>query len=167
MSKKEMVTVQGTGATLFSHTGRIPENSMIQAGFGRVDYCDSCRITKPTAETVEQITAQLFTLPKWVRVLMKLRNRMVQPFGLQAGAIEDAAAPFPVIGRNGDEILMEGIDGHLNFRVSVLIDREQSHIFTTTLVHYNNRLGRLYFFFVKPFHQLIVRSMVKRLLKSS
>jgi hypothetical protein len=164
MSKKETITVQGTEITLFSHTNHVPENSMIQATFGTADYCDSCRITKPTAETVEQITAQLFTLPKWVQILMKLRNRMVQPFGLQAGEIENATVPFPVIGRNDDEILMEGIDTHLNFRVSVLIDRKKSHICTTTLVHYNNRWGRMYFFFVKPFHQIIVRSMMKRLL---
>jgi hypothetical protein len=59
---------------------------------------------------------------------------------------------------------MEGIDTHLNFRVSVLIDRGKSYIYTTTLVHYNNRWGKLYFFFVKPFHRIIVRSIMKRLL---
>jgi hypothetical protein len=142
-------------------TDNVPENATIQAGFGTVDYCDSYRIIKQTDENVAQITARLFTLPKWVQVLMKLRNWMVKPFGLKAGAI----ARFPVIGQSENETLMEGLDRHLNFRISVLIDREKSHICTTTLVHYNNRLGKVYFLFVKPFHSIIVRAMMKRLLR--
>jgi hypothetical protein len=142
-------------------TDNIPENAMIQAGFGTVDYCDSYRITKPTAENAAQITAHLFTLPKWVSALMNVRNCIAKPFGLKTGDI----ARFPVIGQSENEMLMEGLDRHLNFRISVLIDREKSSICTTTLVHYNNRLGKVYFLFVKPFHSIIVRAMMKRLLR--
>jgi hypothetical protein len=33
---------------------------------------------------------------------------------------------------------------------------------TTTLVHFNNRWGRAYFFCIKPFHRLIVAGMMSR-----
>jgi hypothetical protein len=144
----------------------VPESSMIAAGFGTVDYCDSYRIVKPTGDTPEQIAARLFKLPKWVKGLMILRNWIVKPFGLKTGAESKEAIPlFPVTGQTENEILMEIIDRHLNFRVSVLLDREQSYIFITTLVHYNNTLGKMYFLFVKPFHKIIVRSTMRRLLK--
>ena len=34
-----------------------------------------------------------------------------------------------------------------------------------TVVKFNNRLGRLYFFFIRPFHKVIIRSMLKRVAK--
>jgi hypothetical protein len=58
-----------------------PANSRVAAGFGRVDYCDSYRLTKSTAESPEQIATQLFNMPKWVVALLNVRNRMVRPFG--------------------------------------------------------------------------------------
>jgi hypothetical protein len=139
-----------------------PENSMISQGFGRVDYCDSYRITKATNDNSERIAMQLFKLPKWVVALLNVRNRIVKLFGLKTGT-ESEATIFPVIAQNENEILMGVNDKHLNFRVSVLIDREKSYIYTTTLVHYNHNWGKIYFLFVKPFHKIIVRAMVKRL----
>ncbi|MDR2764941.1 MAG: DUF2867 domain-containing protein [Tannerella sp.] len=142
-------------------------NSMILTGFGRVDYCDSCRITKSTGDSVAQIAAQLFNLPKWVNGLMTVRNWTVKPFGLKTGMeSEKTSALFPVIGQNENEILMEVVDRHLNVRVSIWVDREKSCIYLTTLVHYNNGWGKIYFLPVKPFHKIIVRSIMRRLLKS-
>jgi hypothetical protein len=53
----------------------------------------------------------------------------------------------------------------LTFRVSVLTDREKSYVYVTTVVHYNNRGGKVYFLPVKPFHKIILYAMMKRLLK--
>jgi hypothetical protein len=33
----------------------------------------------------------------------------------------------------------------------------------TTLVHFNNRFGRFYFALIKPFHRLMVKSLLGRL----
>jgi hypothetical protein len=143
-----------------------PENSLISTGFGRTDYCDSYRIVKPTNDTPEQIAVQLFTLPAWVGGLLNIRNWAVRPFGLKTDKnIKRTDTLFPVIAQNENEILMEIMDKHLNFRVSVLIDREKSYICITTIVHYNNCFGKIYFLFVKPFHKVIVRSIIKKQLK--
>jgi hypothetical protein len=57
---------------------------------------------------------------------------------------------------------MEEDDKHLKFRTSVLIDREKSEVYLTTVVKYNNWGGRLYFIPVKPVHRILVKSQFKK-----
>jgi len=142
----------------------IPQKSVISTNFGKIDYCDSYRITKATNETIEQITENLFKLPKWVVLLMNLRNLLMKPFGLKADKNE-LGSYFPIIEKAENEIVMAMNDKHLNFRISVFFDKELSSIHLSTIVHYNNMGGKLYFFPVKPFHKIIVKSMLKRELK--
>jgi hypothetical protein len=142
-----------------------PESSLISADFGTVDYCDSYRIKKTTAENVEEITRRLFQAPKWVRGLMKTRDFLVRPFGLKTAKETQSDKIFPVIAQTENEIVMGINDRHLNFRVSILLGREKSYIYTTTLVQYNNRFGKAYFLLIKPFHKFIVRSVMKRQIK--
>ncbi|MDR0581541.1 MAG: DUF2867 domain-containing protein [Prevotellaceae bacterium] len=144
-----------------------PENSTISADFGTVDYCDSYRIRKITDGDVEAITNQIFKAPKWVNGMMKIRDLFVRPFGLKTARETESDKIFPVIAQTENEIIMGINDRHLNFRVSVLIDREKSYIYVTTLVQYNNRFGNAYFLLIKPFHNLIVRSVMKRLINGS
>ncbi|MDR1879290.1 MAG: DUF2867 domain-containing protein, partial [Bacteroidales bacterium] len=139
-----------------------PESSMITVGFGKVDYCDVYRITKSTNESPEQIAVLLFDVPKWVECLMSLRNWIVRPFGLKTKTENNSTAIFPVIDRNDNEMLMGMNDKHLNFRLSILIDREKSFIYVTTVVHCNNIWGKMYFLLIKPFHKIIVHAMIKR-----
>jgi hypothetical protein len=152
---------------------KIPDSSIISNGFGRTDYCDSYRIARQTDETVDEITSQIFNVPQWVAGLMKIRNSLVKIFGLKAGkngkANEAACYPtgskagyFTVMERGADEIVMGEDDRHLCFSASVLVDREQSFIYLTTIVRFHNVWGRIYFLPVKPFHRLIVKSLLKR-----
>jgi hypothetical protein len=59
-------------------------------------------------------------------------------------------------------------DKHLNFRLSAMLSKaeDQAAASLVTVVHFNNVWGRLYFVPVRPFHCLIVRSLMKRLMKS-
>jgi hypothetical protein len=138
-----------------------PENSIITAGFGKIDYCDSYRITQSTNDSPEQMAMQLFNLPKWVIGLMILRNWIVRPFGLKTRTETESATLFPVIDRNDHEIVMGMNDRHLNFRVSILTDKENSFIYVTTVVHYNNIWGKVYFLLIKPFHKIIINVLIK------
>ncbi|MDR1338982.1 MAG: DUF2867 domain-containing protein [Prevotellaceae bacterium] len=150
---------------------KIPDKSIISNGFGKTDYCDSYRIVKQTNETVDGITTQIFRMPGWVIGLMKIRNGIVEIFGLRSGENVKEAAYYPVgskagyftvTERNANEIIMGEDDRHLYFRTSVLIDREQSFIYLTTIVRFHNLWGRIYFLPVKPLHRLIVKSLLKR-----
>jgi hypothetical protein len=143
------------------------KNSIASNGFGKVDYIDSYRIIKSTDENIEKISDQIFKLPPWIILLMKMRNKIVQPFGWKTGKemMSDKKPGytfFTKIAQTENELIMGENDRHLNFRVSVLIDRLASHIYMTTLVHYNNRMGKIYFFFIKPFHKIIVKSALKK-----
>jgi hypothetical protein len=150
----------------------IPPNSIILEGFGRVDYFDSYRITKSTHLSVDKIATELFRMSGIVAILMKIRNSIVQLFGLAVSgkdAPEQAYYPvgsklmiFTVSARNENEIVMEENDKHLQFRTSVLVDREKSEIYLTTVVKYNHWGGRLYFIPVKPVHKIIVPLQLKR-----
>ncbi len=152
----------------------IPDSSNVVQGFGPVSYADTFRLSHPLNGTIDQIVTDIFTVPDWVNGLMRVRNTIVRPFGLKTGdEAEFKSAPYyhvgsravyyTVIERKENEIIMEENDKHLKFRISVLTDYKESNIYLTTLVHFNNLFGRLYFFIVKPFHKMIVRSVLQRL----
>ncbi|MDR3047467.1 MAG: DUF2867 domain-containing protein [Bacteroidales bacterium] len=150
---------------------KIPENSAISKGFGNVHYVDSYRLEKATDDSLQKIAADIFALPKWVYGLLHLRDLIVKPLGLKTGKTIEKENDkitedyfFPVIELLDNEVVMGDNDFHLNFRVSVLIDRSENLIFVTTVVHYNNFWGRLYFFPVRPFHGIIVKACVEHLI---
>lgn len=153
----------------------IPGNSLVLMNFGKIDYYDAYQISKKTNDTIDKITTKIFKMPVWVQFLLKVRDSIVGIFGLRTGDMKDPntevfypigskAVYFTVLDRNDNEIVMAETDKHLNFRVSVLIERNDtiSKIYLTTAVKFNNIWGRLYFWPVKPFHRLIIRSILKR-----
>jgi hypothetical protein len=147
---------------------QFPVNSNIAKDFGNINYCDSYQITFPTKQSAEQIASKIFKLPKWGAILMKIRDLAVGIFGLKTekDAPDNLELFFPVIEKTPDEVVMELEDKHLNFRVSILIDRANSYIYITTLVHYNNCFGTLYFAIIKPFHRIMVKASIKNGMKS-
>ncbi|MDR1344681.1 MAG: DUF2867 domain-containing protein [Tannerellaceae bacterium] len=149
----------------------IPGKSIILCDFGEVDYADSFMLNKSTSLSVDEVAAGIFRLSGIVAVLMKARDIIVRPFGLKVSgdeAPEQSYYPvgsrlmlFTVTARNDNEIVMEEDDRHLKFRTSVFIDREESKVYLTTIVKFNNRAGRLYFIPVKPIHRMLVKSQLK------
>jgi hypothetical protein len=106
---------------------------------------------------------------------MQLRNVLVTPLGLKTDTpkppqtrqplqIGARAGLFKLYQRTADELLLGEDDKHLNFRVSVLRQHESGYdwLMISTVVHFNNWLGRLYFLPVRPFHQRIVPWMMKQ-----
>lgn len=156
-------------------TNQIPEKSIISKNFGNFDYCDSYRIMIATNATVDSLTTKIFTLPDWIKGLFKFRNLIAKRLGLKTDSTAESAVPyypigckailFPVIDRNESEIVMAENDKHLNFRTSVMTERVDglTQVYLTTIVQFNNALGRLYFWPVKPFHKIIVKSRLKNI----
>jgi len=156
-------------------TNEIPEYSVISKNFDDIHYCDSFSILTQTNENLDKITTEVFQTPQWADMLMTIRNAVAKLVGLEAGGLKkdtnisdfypigSRAVYFTVIDRNENEIVMAENDKHINFRISIMINREGNHvtIYLTTLLKFNNLLGQLYFFPVKPFHRLIVISLLK------
>lgn len=125
------------------------------------------------------------TAPKWVSALMRVRNAIVSLFGLKTG--KDAALRpekttlvrgqkvglFRIYEADDSEVILGEDDKHLNFRVSVFLPAAEKDpalkrtLTVSTVVHFNNVFGRIYFFFVRPFHRLVVPAMFRRMLKQT
>ena len=121
------------------------------------------------------------TMPNWVNALFKLRNVLVRPFGLSTGENEERSGKLKemirkgsgsnglmsVVGKTENETLVLLSDKHLDAYVSVFVDKKNNRktVTTSTLVRYHNKLGKIYFFFVCPFHKVIVKSILKDTLR--
>jgi len=144
----------------------IPENSTITDGFPEIHYQDTYQIKKAREKSAEEISKELLRLPGWVEALFKLRNALVGVFGLKT----DKQAPgqetfFTLIENREDEIIMGEDDKHLNFRASILKNASEGTISLTTLVHFNNVWGKVYFLPVKPFHKIIMKVLLRNYLQ--
>jgi hypothetical protein len=161
-----------------------PDNSIISRDMNDgIHYIDSYSIEIENTDnySIDYLTALLFSsIPSWVRMLLKLRDFLVKPFGLETGIIPeqgtldkslyynigDRAIFFPVIDRSESEIVMAEDDKHLYFRTSLFVkktsDQNLENVYLTTLVKFHNIWGKLYFAPVKPFHKLIMRTLLKK-----
>jgi fructose-1,6-bisphosphatase/inositol monophosphatase family enzyme len=155
-------------------SNKIPENSLAAGFFNHYDYCDSYKVKIDKDISVDRAATKIFGTRSWVDYLLEIRNKIVKVFGLRTDVtlniadyypVGSKAVMFNVVARNENEILMSEKDKHLDFAVSVLLEKQAGGIFVnvTTIVKYNMMLGRIYFTFVKPFHRYIVKSSVKNI----
>lgn len=158
----------------------VPHGTLIAGAFARVDYADAYRQhLQPGrfADVDAFARAILASPPGWVDALMGLRNRIVGRVGLKTGVFRtgqdfsqmtfrpgERSGIFRVWARTEDEILMGEDDHHLDFRVSLLLQRaaDGDRVTVSTIVRYHNLLGRVYFLPVRPVHRLVVPAMMKR-----
>ena len=145
------------------------------------DYEDGYSATLANKDlTIEQVTKSFITsAPVWANWLITVRNWVVSIFGLKTSGASDAEREaslknfkcevgnqiglFKVFDKNEHEIILGENDKHLDFRVSLFLDRTNNTFTVSTIVKFHNWLGRLYFLPVKPFHKLIVPTMVKEM----
>ncbi|MEG0889618.1 MAG: DUF2867 domain-containing protein [Bacteroides sp.] len=146
---------------------KIP-NSTLLSQYLPVDYIDTYqREIKGKKEfQPEELLKGMFThLPWWIDGLMKWRNILVKPLGLRGGKFEQHLSEM-ILNQNENEIVWGMNDKHLCFYVSIWcsqrVDTKQT-IGITTVVKYNNLLGKIYFFTIKPFHKIIIKSLLKKI----
>ena len=103
---------------------------------------------------------------------MRFRNSIVRVFGLKTEMKETPNSDFKVGDKVGifsiyeilnNEIIAGEDDKHLNFRVSIHREiKEKTTGSVSTAVLYNNNFGKVYMTIVKPFHKLVVKSLMKK-----
>lgn len=165
-----------------SYKTTIPEDSLTQK-FLPADYTDAfaCEVTGDENLSAEDVMVGFWmVMPGWVNAMFKLRNALVRPFGLKTDNEQGRISDLENIIRNGGSIGVASMvaksenetvlllsDKHLNAYMSVhLSHKSEKRIVTAiTVVHFHNSLGKVYFFFVRPFHSIIVKSMLKSTLK--
>lgn len=132
----------------------------------KADYTDTYATTVRNAQkmTARDLFRQmLFCYPKPVLYLLQLRDRLVKPFGLQGGS------SFTDLVKEEDDnrVVFGKPDKHLDFSVTLQCDAPNTQkrcqtIRMTTIVKFHNLLGKRYFFFIRPFHVLICKGLLKR-----
>jgi len=160
----------------------VPLETLVARCFRRIDYADAYRAKLPAGSftDVDSIAKAIVeSSPWWIQTLMKLRDHIVAPIGLKTSIGEDggneiafrpgaSVRGFRVFDRTDNEILLGEDDSHLDFRVSILrhVDGEDSWAVVSTIVRFNNWIGRAYFLPVKPGHKIIVRAMLRRAIQT-
>ncbi len=166
----------------------IPYKSLLRTNDIAYDYIDSFQGSFQDKFQNIGITevGKLFfsSAPNWIDKLFAFRNKLVGFLGLKTSEkltdrqkiLEnlkfekgDQIGLFKVFNKTEDEIILGEDDKHLNFRVSLYLDKQNEdktdkNLIITTTVKFNNWFGRLYFLPVKPFHKLIVPTMLKAII---
>ena len=160
----------------------LPAMSALNHTFNFSDYTDSyfteLNLNGNEIELEELVTVIFMCSPPWAARLLDVRNKIAGVFGLkryelpardmQKNISQENAGQygvFKVFFKNRHELIMGTNDRHLNFRVSLLVHnspgKEIKEISISTVVKFNNRVGRFYFFFVKPIHRRIVPALLR------
>lgn len=116
--------------------------------------------------------------PRWVNLLLTIRNRVVSLFGLKdVGHLDnidphkaaenykpgDRVGIFTLLSISDQEVVLGDADKHLDARLSLYRHADaQPKVVVSTVVHVHNRLGRIYLSFVVPVHKVIVPAMLAR-----
>lgn len=137
----------------------------------KIDFFDIFSTTNHV-DSLELISHKIFnTTPKWVAFLFRIRNSIANIIGLKHELPKDFNENFKVGGYikffkifdiKTDQVILGANDKHLNFRAIITRTEDTNYnIKLTTLVEYNNNLGKIYMAIVKPFHRIVVKHMVK------
>jgi len=160
----------------------IPKSSLIE-NYLPADYSDvyACEVYSEKEITSDNVMVGFWTdSPAWINALFKLRDFLVKFVGLKSSggnSLEEfekcirSGGTYRFISvpaKNSNETVLLLSDKHLDAYMSVHVESREKNktISAITLVHFKNRLGRVYFFMIRPFHSLVVKSMLKRSLKN-
>jgi hypothetical protein len=170
---------------MIAKRGEVPYNSVLRRKGVSFDYVDSFQCLVVTNDRHVDITKVLTLFlqsgPKWADRLLVVRDKIVGMFGLKTtnslvrskgqteGAkyqIGESLGMFKLFDQSDNEFVLGENDKHLDFRVSLLLETldyetDKMRLSITTAVKFNNNLGRVYFFPVKPIHKILVRAMLK------
>jgi Protein of unknown function (DUF2867) len=116
--------------------------------------------------------------PLWMKIVLMTRNRVASYGGLDAATaaeimnpqikscykVGDKIGPWPIFCLTEDELVAGRDNKHLDFRLSVLRETnggsESAVISTVCTTH--NAFGKLYLFFIVPFHKWGVQRLISR-----
>jgi hypothetical protein len=149
----------------------------------RTDYVDmhSSTFIAPCQVHVDSAVKLFFSsIPKPFLWMLMLREAIGRQLGLKTakdkegtikeielfnGQVGDKIALFEVWNRTEKEILTGQRDKHLDFVLSFHLENIDTEytLKLLTAVQLNSRLGKVYFFMVKPIHKLLMPILVKRL----
>lgn len=142
----------------------VPDGAvLLEAALPHPDLADAYAVRLPPGAATDPQTwadAVFGNPPAAVTALLRLRNVLVAPFGIERG---DRSA-FATLDRTDRELLLGTDAGHLDFRASILVDPGDDGVTVTLSTHAtaHHRGGRFYLALVRVFHPPVVRAMLRR-----
>jgi len=145
---------------------------------GKACFHDSYRapLTRPELGIAEIFFALFGHTPLWMKLLLIVRNAAARLAGLEAPTVSeimkpeirdtynigDKIGPWPVFFIGENEIVAGRNNKHLDFRLSVLkaSDGDAMNVVVSTVCAVHNVFGKIYLFFIVPFHRKGVRSLM-------
>ena len=150
----------------------IPSSSMLDRNLIAISYFhDSYRtpLTRPELGIVDLFLAVFAHEPLWMKLTLIARNAAARLAGLEAPTVAEIMTPevrakysvgekigpWPIFFLGDNEIVAGRNNKHIDFRVSVLkaVDGDAPSVVVSTVCTVHNLFGKIYLFFVVPFHR--------------
>jgi hypothetical protein len=157
----------------------VPSGSMLSRELiERAYFRDSYRA--PLSRTELGIVDIFFGIfahhPLWMKLLLIVRNKVASLAGLDAPTaseilhveikdhyvVGEKIGVWPIFSLSEDEVVAGRNNKHMDFRLSVLKvpDGDGTNVVVSTICTVHNLSGKLYLFFVIPFHRYGVRKLM-------
>jgi hypothetical protein len=157
----------------------VPSSSTLSRELiGNASFHDSYRapLARPELGVVEIFFALFGHTPLWMKLLLIVRNAAARRFGLEAPTVAEIMkptvrseyrvgekiGPWPIFFIGDNEIVAGRNNKHMDFRLSVLkaMDGNAMSVVVSTLCTVHNVFGKIYLFFIVPFHRNGVRTLM-------
>ena len=147
---------------------------VIEGAYFRDSY--GAPLSHTRASIVDIFFAIFGHYPMWMKIPLIVRNRIASWCGLEAPTaseiidleikssyrVGDKIGVWPIFALTESEIVAGRNNKHLDFRLSVLkaADNETASVVVSTLCTVHNWFGKLYLFFIVPFHKWGVQRLI-------
>jgi Protein of unknown function (DUF2867) len=159
----------------------LPANSALDVQWVATAYFrDAYRapLSRPSASVIDLFFGVFGHHPAWMKFFLIVRNRIASAVGLEAPSasdiihidrksfyqVGDTIGVWPIYVLSDTELIAGRDNKHLDFRLSVLKDGHavNASIVVSTVCSVHNRFGKVYLFFVVPFHRWGVQRLLAR-----
>jgi hypothetical protein len=158
----------------------IPANSLldrrlVESAWFRDSY--RTRLQQPQAGIVDIFIAIFGHHPWWMSAVLIIRNKLAALFGLGVPSVAEIMHPqfkssyaagekigvWPIYSITENEIVAGRDNKHLDFRLSVLKTYgDAAGVTVSTICMVHNVYGKIYLFFIIPFHKWGVRRLMRQ-----
>lgn len=137
----------------------LPDYSNANNFISKIDFADSYKIESLKDEEIKEIYLKLLSNNSTlIKSLMSFRNKIMSLFGFKTEIKYSNNIKDIQVGNKVGFFTIYYIDEH-----EIIAGEKDTDLTVTTLVQYNNFFGKVYMTFVKPFHKIVVKNMLKNL----
>ena len=152
------------------------DRPVIEGAYFRDSY--RAPLLRTQASIIEVFFAIFGHHPKWMKLVLIARNRVASLCGLDAPApseitnleikstyrVGEKIGVWPIFALTESELVAGRNNKHLDFRLSVLkqVGSANGTVVVSTVCTVHNWFGKIYLFFIVPFHRRGVKQLLSR-----